>query len=201
MQTQNKPVVSDRANNVVTGRKPDRPQFASEFVSEHDTEIALEREYFIVQHNDMVQKQRFALGKNAGNSLTVTEEKVLAYLISKIKPESTSLEPVEMDIKTFCEVCGLGKGSTDNCYPQVKAAVDKLARRVMWLYDDATKSETTVRYIDRVQTTLVLYIVPIQQYISQVQPHPNKDRKLKYVIPLWLRYSQFDFEPFLSVLP
>ena len=150
MQTQNKPVVSDRANNTVTGRKPDRPQFASEFVSEHDTEIALEREYFIVQHNDMVQKQRFALGKNAGNSLTVTEEKVLAYLISKIKPESTSLEPVEMDIKTFCEVCGLGKGSTDNCYPQVKAAVDKLARRVMWLYDDATKSETTVRYIDRV---------------------------------------------------
>ena len=91
MQTENKPVVSDRANNTVTGRKPDRPQFASEFVSEHDTEIALEREYFIVQHNDMVQKQRFALGKNAGNSLSVTEEKVLAYLISKIKPESTLL--------------------------------------------------------------------------------------------------------------
>ena len=104
MQTENKPVVSDRANNTVTGRKPDRPQFASEFVSEHDTEIALEREYFIVQHNDMVQKQRFALGKNAGNSLSVTEEKVLAYLISKIKPESTSLEPVEMDIKTFVKL-------------------------------------------------------------------------------------------------
>lgn len=134
----------------ITEKKPDYPRFASAFVSPHDEEIALSREYYVVQHNDMVQKQRFSVGKNAGNSLTVTEEKVLAYLISKIKPEATSLEPIEMDIKTFCEVCGLGRGSTDNCYPQVKAAVDKLARRVMWLYDDATKSETTVRYIDRV---------------------------------------------------
>ena len=131
-------------------RKPEKPRFASQFVSEHDSEIALSREYYVVQHNDMVQKQRFTLGKNAGNSLTVTEEKVLAYLIGKIRPDAVSLEPIEMDIKTFCEVCGLGKGSTDNCYPQVKAAVDKLARRVMWLYDDTTKSETTVRYIDRV---------------------------------------------------
>ena len=133
-----------------TEKKLDKPQFASEFVSQHDEEIALSREYYVVQHNDMVQKQRFTVGKNAGNSLTVTEEKVLAYLISKIKPGADSLEPIEMDIKTFCEVCGLGRGSTDNCYPHVKAAVEKLARRVMWLYDDATKSETTVRYIERV---------------------------------------------------
>ena len=131
-------------------KKLDKPQFASEFVSQHDEEIAQSREYYVVQHNDMVQKQRFTVGKNAGNSLTVTEEKVLAYLISKIKPGADSLEPIEMDIKTFCEVCGLGRGSTDNCYPHVKAAVEKLARRVMWLYDDATKSETTVRYIERV---------------------------------------------------
>lgn len=130
-------------------RKPEKPQFASQFASQHETEVAMEREYYVVQHNDMVQKQRFTTGKNAGNSLTVTEEKVLAYLISKIKPDATSLEPIEMEIKTFCEVCGLGRGSTDNCYPHVKAAVDKLARRVMWLYDDATQSETTVRYIER----------------------------------------------------
>ena len=150
MQTEYKTAMSNKTISAITDGKSEKPQFASEFVSQHESEIAQEREYYIVQHNDMVQKQRFTLGKNAGNSLSVTEEKVLAYLISKIRPESTSLEPVEMDIKTFCEVCGLGKGSTDNCYPQVKAAVDKLARRVMWLYDDSTKSETTVRYIDRV---------------------------------------------------
>ena len=89
-----------------TEKKLDKPQFASEFVSQHDEEIAQSREYYVVQHNDMVQKQRFTVGKNAGNSLTVTEEKVLAYLISKIKPGADSLEPIEMDIKTFCEVCG-----------------------------------------------------------------------------------------------
>lgn len=152
MEYEKKIAELNRERNAVVAenRGMGKPQFASQFVSQHETDIALEREYYVVQHNDMVQKQRFMTGKNAGNSLTVTEEKVLAYLISKIKPDATSLEPIEMEIKTFCEVCGLGRGSTDNCYPHVKAAVEKLAQRVMWLYDENTKSETTVRYIERV---------------------------------------------------
>ena len=36
-------------------KKLDKPQFASEFVSQHDEEIAQSREYYVVQHNDMVQ--------------------------------------------------------------------------------------------------------------------------------------------------
>ncbi len=152
MEYEKKTAELNRERNAVVAenRGMGKPQYASLFVSQHETDIAQEREYYVVQHNDMVQKQRFMTGKNAGNSLTVTEEKVLAYLISKIKPDATSLEPIEMEIKTFCEVCGLGRGSTDNCYPHVKAAVEKLAQRVMWLYDENTKSETTVRYIERV---------------------------------------------------
>lgn len=187
-------------------RVPGKPQFASEFVSQHETEVALEREYYVVQHNDMVQKQRFTTGKNAGNSLTVTEEKVLAFLISKIKPDATSLEPIEMEIKTFCEVCGLGKGSTDNCYPHVKAAVEKLAGRVMWLYDDNTKSETTVRYIERVtmykrsgkirilfDPMLEPYLINLAGNYFQFSYHNILAMKSKYGIQLYKLLKSYYF--------
>jgi len=127
----------------------EKPQFPSSFYDQHKEEVRQARDYYIVQHNDLVQRQRYSLGKNAGSSLTVTEEKILAYIISQIKPDATALEPLTFDIKTFCEVCGLGKGSNDNCYPQVKAAIEKLAGRVMWLSDRENGMETTVRYIDR----------------------------------------------------
>lgn len=125
------------------------PSFEPFSVSSHDLEIAQARDYYVVQHNDLVQKQRYTLDRNAGSSLSATEEKVLAYMISQIKPEATALEPITLDIKTFCEVCGLARGSTDNCYPFVKAAIEKLAGRVMWLSDRERGAETTVRYIDR----------------------------------------------------
>lgn len=125
------------------------PSFEPFSVSSHDLEIAQARDYYVVQHNDLVQKQRYTLDRNAGSSLSATEEKVLAYMISQIKPDATALEPITLDIKTFCEVCGLARGSTDNCYPFVKAAIEKLAGRVMWLSDRERGAETTVRYIDR----------------------------------------------------
>lgn len=125
------------------------PSFEPFSVSSHDLEIAQARDYYVVQHNDLVQKQRYTLDRNAGSSLSATEEKVLAYMISQIKPDATALEPITLDIKTFCDVCGLARGSTDNCYPFVKAAIEKLSGRVMWLSDKERGSETTVRYIDR----------------------------------------------------
>ena len=191
MEDQSNTTELNREKKTATAKTSGRekPQFASEFISQHETEVALEREYYVVQHNDMVQKQRFTTGKNAGNSLTVTEEKVLAYLISKIKPDATSLEPIEMEIKTFCEVCGLGKGSTDNCYPQVKAAVEKLAQRVMWLYDDNTKSETTVRYIERVTMYKRSGRIRIQ-FDSMLEP---------YLINLAGNYFQFSYHNILAM--
>lgn len=125
------------------------PVYEPVAVSSHDLEIAHSRDYYVVQHNDLVQKQRFQLDRNGGTSLTLTEEKILAYMISQIKPDAKTLEPLTFDIQAFCEVCGLAKGSADNCYPFLKSAITKLAGRVLWLSDRESGEETTVRYIDR----------------------------------------------------
>lgn len=112
----------------------------------HDLEISQARDFYIVQHNDLVQKQRFKLDKNA-TSLTVNEEKILAYILSQIKPDATALDPITINIKTFCEVIGVEAGETHN-YTYLKGVITKLASRVMWLVDKEAKTESIVRYLD-----------------------------------------------------
>lgn len=126
-----------------------RTEFASPVVSAHELEVSQARDYYVVQHNDLIQKQRYTIEKNAGTSLTLIEEKMLAYMISQIKPDATELPQLVFDIKSFCEVTGIDGGDTHN-YTHLKRALERLAGRVMWLSDRQQGLETTVRYIDRV---------------------------------------------------
>lgn len=165
------------------------PTFESSAVSTHEDEISHARDYYVVQHNDLVQKQRFQLGRNSGTSLTLTEEKVLAYIISQIKPDAKTLEPLTFDIQSFCEICGLAKGSTDNCYPFLKATIEKLAGRVMWLSDRQQGIETTVRYIDR---------ATIQKGTGKVKIRLD-DMLGPYLLNLAGNYFQFSYHNILAM--
>lgn len=118
----------------------------SDAVSVHEIEIAYSRDYYVVQHNDLIQKNRFKLEKNAGQSLSTMEQKVLFYLISQIKPDAAALEPMILDIQTFCEIAGF---TSKDSYSFVKSAITKLKSRCLWLYDTETGEETTVDYIHR----------------------------------------------------
>ena len=164
------------------------PKMPYMFTDDHMMDIAKQREYFVVQGNDMAQRQTFNGKTRMGQSLTLTEEKVLNYLISQIPPKTQSLEPMIFDIKTFCEVCGLGRGSTDNCYPQVKKAVLSLASRVMWLKRD-DGSITTVRYIQRAT-----------MYPRSGKIHIEFDKMMEpYLLNLVGNYFQFSFHNILAM--
>lgn len=165
------------------------PEFASLSETSHELEIAQARDYYVVQHNDLVQKQRFSLDKNAGNSLTVMEEKVLAYLISQIKPDAKTLEPLTFDIKTFCEVCGLTATGDNNYYGRLKSTIGKLAGRVMWLTDRQQGIETTVRYIDRAM---------IQKGTGKVKIRLD-DMLGPYLLNLAGNYFQFSYHNILAM--
>lgn len=103
------------------------------------------RDYLVVKHNAIIQKNKFQVAKNAGNSLSLLEQKVLLYVISRIKPEDTELKEQIFDIGEFCRVCGI-QPSGEN-YPYLKEVIAKLKSRVMWLV--AEDSETTVSWIDK----------------------------------------------------
>lgn len=64
-------------------------------------DVQKERSMFVVKQNDLIRKTKY--------DLSAQEQKLLLYIISKIKPEDDSLSGYEIDLGNLCEVCGIQK--------------------------------------------------------------------------------------------
>lgn len=185
----------------------EKPRFESLTVSSHEEEIAQARDYYVVQHNDMVQKQRFSLDKKAA-ALTALEEKIFLYIISQIKPDAEKLEPITFDIQTFCAVTGIDGGKAHN-YDYLKASITKLKSHVLWLKNEETGEETTVGYIARAKMNprsgkvqiqldeeLTPYLIRLAGNYFQFSYHNILAMKSKYGIQLYrlLKSYYFNFQ-------
>lgn len=87
------------------------------------------REYPITEDNKLAQ-QRYITKKSKGQSPTLTEEKALAYIVSKINPTDKELGPIEYDIKEFCDICGFDERQS---YVRVREVLDGLLSRRAWI--------------------------------------------------------------------
>lgn len=91
----------------------------------------------VVKSNDLIRKNRF--------SLSLTEQRIVLYLISKIKPQDTVLLEYDFNIKDFCEVCGI---DYLNNLSQLKDIVKQLRDKSIWItLPDG--GETTVSWIEK----------------------------------------------------
>lgn len=107
---------------------------------ELEIKIAQLRDYKIVKSNDLIQKSRF--------QLSLQEQKIILYLISKIKPEDIDLKEHIFEIRDFCKVCGLDTNSGAN-YKYIKQTLKNLRDRSIWLTLESG-SETTLAWIDKI---------------------------------------------------
>ena len=62
-------------------------------------EMERQRERKVVKSNEMIRKGRF--------NLSVVEQRIILYMITKIMPGDTGIKTVRFDIREFCEVCGI----------------------------------------------------------------------------------------------
>ena len=60
--------------------------------------LSQERSYFVVKDNELITKSRY--------SLTLQQQKILLYFISRIKPDDDEYTTYELSIKDFSKVCG-----------------------------------------------------------------------------------------------
>ena len=91
----------------------------------------------VVKSNDLIRKSRF--------SLTLTEQRIVLYLISKIKPKDTELLEYDFDIREFCEVCGI---DYYNNLSQLKETIKSLRDKSTWItLPDG--GETLVSWIEK----------------------------------------------------
>lgn len=113
-------------------------------------EILKAREYIVSKSNVLVQKSRY--------NLSVTEQRTIAFICSKIKPISNNdrinnapfqLE-YEFNILEYARVCGL-EGKNGRFYEETKAILKGLRDKSMWLtLEDG--SETTVGWLAKATT-------------------------------------------------
>ena len=135
-------------------------------------EITEAQSYKVVKSNDLIQKSRF--------SLSLQEQKIILYLISKIKPEDMELKEYNFEIMDFCRVCGLDDSNGAN-YKYIKQTLKDLRDKSIWVeMEDST--ETTLAWIDKVTMAKRSGTVRIKL----------DDMMKPYLIQLQERFTQFE---------
>jgi len=106
----------------------------------HDMQLSLleVRNQKVVKSNDLIQKSRF--------QLSIQENKIILYLISKIKPNDINFLTAKFNTNEFCKVCGIGKSGKN--YQDIENAIKNLADKSIWISLEDNK-KTLLRWIDQ----------------------------------------------------
>lgn len=103
------------------------------------TKIDIEREYQVVKANALIQKTRY--------NLSTQEQKIILYILTKIKPDDNGDSLYNIQISDFCKVCGIDYKNGKN-YADIKAAIKKLSDKSIWIKLDSGE-ETLLRWIEK----------------------------------------------------
>lgn len=95
-------------------------------------EIDEQRTNVVAKSNDIIQ--------NATFNLTATEQKLIAYVISLIKPGDKELQFYDMKIADFAQLCGY---NPKNVYSDFKEMIESLDNKRTWLTIKTGKHDTT----------------------------------------------------------
>lgn len=87
-------------------------------------EIVEKREMNIYKRNDLIQRSRYRL--------TLNQQKILGYLISKIQPYDSPDKVYTLSIKDYCDTLGIQ--SVDRYYTVIKDDLQAIANASAWIY-------------------------------------------------------------------
>lgn len=129
------------------------------------------QELYVVKSNELIQKGRY--------NLTVQQQKLVLYAISKIKKGDSGDEWYELSIEEACAVMGLELDEGGTYYKRIKNDLKKLTNR-LWV-EFPNKSEWTVSWFEDVG------IVPLSGTVY-VKFH---EKIIPYLFELVNRYTQY----------
>jgi plasmid replication initiation protein len=86
--------------------------------------VDFSRNQLVVKSNEIIQKARF--------NLTAEEQKILAYLVSKIGKDDISFVPMLFSIQDFCDVCGITVEG-GSAYKYIKDSLKRLSDKSIWV--------------------------------------------------------------------
>ena len=155
--------------------------------------IESERNQLVVKDNDLVRKARY--------NLTVNQQKIIAYLISKIKPTDKELQKYEISIFDFCELCGINRSSF---YTEIKDIVDSLDNKTFWVETNEKifkfrwfSEFEIIKGSGKVNITLnsniKKYLIDLRENFTQYELYNILALKGKYSIRLYEFFKSYSF--------
>lgn len=162
------------------------------------------RDYLVVKHNDIIQRRYFEIHEeDTKKNMSLLEQKILLYVISRIKPDDTELKEQTFELPEFCRVCGIAIAGTN--YQHIKDAIRKLSNRTMWLCDDEV--DTTVKWIAkatiykktgkvkiRLDEDMIPYLLLLKENYTMYPLHSVIKMKTKYGIMLYEILKSYAFK-------
>lgn len=157
-------------------------------------------EYSVVKANELIQKSRF--------NLSTQQQKIVLFLISKIKPTDEEFKTYEFSIADFCRVCGIDETSGGN-YQSIRKAVKEISDKSVWIeLNDELDSIALVRWIEspifhrnngtitlRLNENLKPYLLQLKKNFTQYQLLWTLQFKCKYSIRLYELIKSYMYEP------
>lgn len=166
-------------------------------ISEERTNTRMMREYIVVKSNDLIQKSRF--------QLSLQEQKIILYLISKIKPDDLELKEHTFEIVDFCKVCGLDKSNGAN-YKYIKQTLKELRDKSVWV-ELENGAETTLAWIDsvtmnknsgsvivKINDMMKPYLLQLQERFTQYELLYTLAMKSQYSIRLYELLKSYEYQ-------
>jgi plasmid replication initiation protein len=159
-------------------------------------ELAEIRDYQVVKANDLIQRSRFQLSSQ--------EQKIVLYLISKIKPGDKEFQKYSFEIQEFCKLCGIENPSGVD-YKYLKDTLQKLRDKSFWVKQD-NGGETLFAWIDgvtvsprsgtvsiRLNENIKPYLLALQQKFTHYSLVYILGMRSQYAIRLYELLKSYEF--------
>lgn len=129
-----------------------------------------ERMQVVVKSNDLIQRTRYGL--------STQEQKIVLYLISKIKPTDDDFQKYELALYDLCDVCGIGHHGQN--YQNFKDSIKALADKSFWI--ETPKRDLLMRWVEHVE-------IVKDESIVEIRLDPNMK---PYLLMLRENFTQYE---------
>lgn len=136
------------------------------------SQVSAERKQLIVKSNQVIQKSRY--------KLSTQQQKLILYMISKIRPTDTEFKEYIFDLKDLCQILNVNiQGSN---YLKFRDSIQKIADTSFWLKIDG--KDKLYRWLDDIE---------IEQNTTTVKVKFDEDLK-PFLLELKNSFTQYQLE-------
>ena len=155
----------------------------------------------VVKSNIIIQNARF--------ELSTQEQKIIAYMCSKIDPHKPEEDVIFLSVQEFIKVCDIQEKG--KIYRTVKETINKLASRILWVWI-SDKEEMFLRWIDkawinrgsgvikiRIDPDMKPYLYDLKQRFTQYQLKNVLKMHSRYAIQLFELFKSYEYRKTVSI--